>query len=193
MLLTAGACQRNTPPSPSATSPAPSAIATTAGMPTEPPTEPPAASPAAWPTGPRTLPAVTASGEPVLVEIRTGRHEGYERIVLQFAGAFGQVRVAYVPEVHADPSDQVIVLPGRAFLEITVHDAYARWGQAAGKTNLYTGPDTVTPGYPVVRQIRISGDFENVLSLGVGLDHAAGFQISRLRSPDRLVIDVSSP
>jgi hypothetical protein len=43
----------------------------------------------------------------------------------------------------------------------------------------------------VIKQVSISGDFEAVLSCGIGLDRTAGFQVTRLQSPDRLVVDVA--
>ncbi|NUT18863.1 MAG: hypothetical protein HOV77_06735 [Hamadaea sp.] len=136
----------------------------------------------------RTLTASTPTKAPALTAVRTGRHETYDRVVFDFTGHFGSVRVAYVPVVHADPSDATVPLTGNAFLQVTVHDAYARWG---GQSPHFSGPDSATPAYATLKQITISGDYENVLSFGVGLDRVAGFTVTRLASPDRLVIDVA--
>jgi hypothetical protein len=130
------------------------------------------------------------SGAAALTGIRTGRHETFERLVFDFNRAFGTARVRYVPAVHADPSDLLVALQGNAFLEVTVHDAYARWGGGDGGPT-YPGPDSVLVGYPTLRQVAISGDFEAVLSFGIGLDRTAGFRVMRLYTPDRLVIDVA--
>jgi hypothetical protein len=123
----------------------------------------------------------------VLASIRTGRHGSYERLTLQFTSSFGEANVRYVPVVHADPSDKVVPLKGLSFLQIVVHRAVARW--SATPIAPYAGPSTVTPGYPTLKQVSISGDFEAVLSFGIGLDRTAGFRVTRLRSPDRLVLD----
>lgn len=139
-----------------------------------------------WPLEPRTLSAAHPAHAPVLTAIRTGRHDTHDRLVFDFSGPYGGVRARYVPIVHADPSDLTVPLRGSAFLEVTIHDAYARW---AGQQPSYRGPDSAIPGYPTLQQVTLSGDFENVLSVGVGLDRTAGFQVMRLRSPDRLVID----
>jgi len=125
----------------------------------------------------------------VLTAIRTGRHGSYERLTLQFTNSFGEANVRYVPVVRADPSDKVVPLKGVSFLEVVVHGAAARW--AATPISPYAGPSTVTPGYPTLKQVSISGDFESVLSFGVGLSRTAGFHVTRLRSPDRLVLDVA--
>jgi hypothetical protein len=177
---------------PSAPAPATSAPASPApsSTPAAPPTTP-APTGLVWPIGVRSLAALpSAPAQPaVLKTISTGRHGSYERLVLTFTGAYQAVTVKYVPVVRADPSDAAVTLAGRAYLQITVHGAVARWGEPA---HPYAGPTTVTPGYPTLRQARISGDFEAVLSLGVGVSRTAGFQVMRLRSPDRLVIDVAT-
>ncbi len=127
---------------------------------------------------------------PVLRDMRTGRHGTYERLVLEFKGSFGPVRVGYVPAVTEDPSGRRVSMQGEAFLQVVVHSAAARWLSAPGA---YRGPDTLTPGYRTMKQVKITGDFEAVLSVAVGLSRIAGFQVTRLRGPDRLVIDVAEP
>jgi hypothetical protein len=143
-----------------------------------------------WPIEPRTSAAAgSRPGVPVLTAIRTGRHGSFERLALEFTGSYGEANVRYVPVVRADASDKVVPLKGRSFLEVVVHGAVAR--RAATPITPYAGPSTVTPGYPTLKQVSISGDFEAVLSFGIGLDRTAGFQVTRLRSPDRLVVDVA--
>ncbi|MGZ4542870.1 MAG: AMIN-like domain-containing (lipo)protein [Mycobacteriaceae bacterium] len=142
-----------------------------------------------WSIVPRTLAAAPTHGVPVLASIRTGQHGAYERIVFQFTAAYSTAKVFYVPVVRADPSGKVVALQGASFLQVVVQRAVAHWN--ATPITPYTGPSTVTPGYPTVKQVSISGDFEAVLSFGVGLDRTAGFQVERLQSPDRLVVDVA--
>jgi hypothetical protein len=142
-----------------------------------------------WPIEPRTVAAASASGVPVLKAIRTGRHGSYERLVLEFTAPYGMAKVRYVPVVRSDPSDKIVPLQGRSFLEVVVHGAVAQW--RAAPITPYSGPSTVTPGYPTIKQVSISGDFEAVLSFGIGLSRTAGFRVARLGSPDRLVVDVA--
>jgi len=125
----------------------------------------------------------------VLKAIRTGRHGSYERLVLEFTAPYGAANVRYVPVVRADPSYKIVPLQGRSFLEVVVHGAVAQW--QASPITPYSGPSTVTPGYPTMKQVSISGDFEAVLSFGIGLSRTAGFRVARLGSPDRLVVDVA--
>jgi hypothetical protein len=123
--------------------------------------------------------------------MRTGQHGSFERLVLEFTAAFGTVRVRYVPVVREDPSDRTVPLRGRSFLQIVIHGALAKY--AATPIRPYAGPSTLTPSYRTLRQVSISGDFETVLSFGVGLSRTAGFRVHRLTAPDRLVLDVAEP
>jgi hypothetical protein len=82
-----------------------------------------------------------------------------------------------------------VPLQGLSFLQVVVHGAVAHW--SATPITAYAGPSTVTPGYPTLKRVSISSDFEAVLSFGVGVDRTAGFQVTRLRPPDRLVVDIA--
>lgn len=145
-----------------------------------------------WPLEPRAVAHEPSALLPGLKAIRTGRHNTYDRVAFEFSGLFGYTTVRYVPQVHADPSGLVVALRGNAFLEVTIHGAYARWPERPlACTDVYTGPDSVTPGYPTLKQITLSGDVDAVLSFGIGLDHTAGFQVAQLEEPYRLVIDVA--
>jgi hypothetical protein len=144
-----------------------------------------------WPIEPVTLPAkVGPAGDlPVLTAIRTGRHHSYERLVLDFSGSFGDVSVGYKRLIREDPTNRVMPLPGHAYLHVVVRGVVATWNAVPHQQ--YPGPLTVTPNYPTLKQVSIAGDFEAVLSFGVGLDRVAGFKVSRLTGPDRLVIDIA--
>jgi Domain of unknown function (DUF4232) len=142
-----------------------------------------------WPIEPRTIPAVAGRGTAVLRQGRTGEHGSFERLVLEFTAPYGAVKVGHVPVVREDPSNRIVPLQGRSFLQIVVQGAVARY--PATPIAPYQGPTTLTPAYPTLRQVSISGDFERVLSVGVGLSRTAGFRVQRLSAPDRLVLDVA--
>jgi hypothetical protein len=44
---------------------------------------------------------------------------------------------------------------------------------------------------PNLRQVKPSGDFEGVVSFGLGLRRRTGFRVFRLSGPARVVIDVA--
>jgi hypothetical protein len=149
-----------------------------------------------WPIEPRTVRSLPAEpgddpGPAVLRAIRAGEHGTYERLVLDFSAPYGSATVSYVPVVHADPSDKLVPLRGKSFMQITIQGAVATY--VGVPITPYAGPTTVTPGYPTLKQVSVSGDFEAVLSLGVGLARTAGFRVMALRDPCRLVIDVAEP
>jgi len=145
-----------------------------------------------WPIEPITLHGTVghATDQPVLTAIRTGHHGAYDRLVLEFSTGFGDASVGYASVIKEDPSDQVLQLQGNAYLSVVIQGAVATWNAVLHKP--YSGPFTVTPNYPTLKQVSVSGDFEAVLSFGIGLDRIAGFRASRLTGPDRLVIDVAN-
>lgn len=121
-----------------------------------------------------------------LWRLRTGEHASFDRIVLDERFSHPGYSVHYVKQVLADPSGKPVALKGRYFLQVTVHNA-ATDGAAGAPTYI---PDVRTPLLPEVRQIKKTGEFENVVSFGIGLSHYRGFRVFRLSSPLRLVIDV---
>jgi len=65
---------------------------------------------------------------------------------------------------------------------------YAR-GHTQGGTNLLA--QVKTPRCPNLRQVKVAGDFEGVVTFGLGLRHKTGFRVFRLTGPKRLVVDVA--
>lgn len=130
----------------------------------------------------------------VLREIRVGRHDGFDRLVLEFTGPFGPWWVRPVEEVTEDPTGEPVPLQGSARLAVSVAGATLdNQLQAVDGVPrvVYDGPRRVAAGLPNLREVADAGDFEAVLSLGVGLDHAAGLRAYRLDAPTRLVVDVA--
>jgi hypothetical protein len=138
--------------------------------------------------------AAPASAAGLLQAIRTGRHDGYDRLVLQFGGPTAPAhRIRYVDQVRADPSDRPVPLGGHAFLSVVLDGATLDTSPREadpGRAQRYTGPVRVSPGLPQLKEVAVAGDFEGVLSFGVGLARPAGLRVSTLTAPARLVIDV---
>lgn len=124
-----------------------------------------------------------------LTNIRVGRHATYDRIVLDFRGpAPSSWHAAWVRALVADPSGKRVVLPGRAFLSVTARPASAR---DVNGHRTYLGPNSFrTPQLDNVRAVAITGDFERVLSIGVGARHRSWVHVFRLAAPNRLVVDI---
>ena len=138
--------------------------------------------------------AVTAPAQAktaLLAAIRVGRHEGYDRVVFQFANALPGYRVSYVrPPFHEDGSGKPIALDGSAFVLVRMEPAS---GYDLAKDRLvYEGPRRIAGtahGTSIVREAVRAGDFESVLGWVVGLEEQVDFRVVRLHDPPRLVVD----
>jgi hypothetical protein len=124
-----------------------------------------------------------------LTAIRVGRHATYDRVVLDFRGSPPtSSRATWVPTLTADPSGKVVSLPGNKFLRVVVHNAS---GTDVGGNRTYLGSQRFgTPALRNVRAVAITGDFERVLSIGLGTRHRSWVHVFTLTGPSRLVIDV---
>jgi hypothetical protein len=127
---------------------------------------------------------------PMLVAVRTGSHDGYDRLVLEFRNDLPSWRVNYVAKV-ASESGATVPLEGAAFLYVDTHPASGHQDSAPFKET-YTGPHTLTPRYPMLRQVAWVDDFEGHVGFGLGLRRRTGFRVLELRDPARLAIDVAS-
>jgi hypothetical protein len=127
----------------------------------------------------------------LLVSIRTAHHATYDRVVFEFSGKAPGYRVAYVPQVTTDGEGAPVALKGDHFLQVAFQGATLDRSLQGG-TGSYTGPKRLTPMLPAVQEIAFAGDFESVLSWGIGVDGAQGFRVLRLASPTRVVIDVAT-
>jgi hypothetical protein len=128
---------------------------------------------------------------PMLVAIRTGSHDGYDRVVLEFRNDLPSWRVGYVDEVTSE-SGATVPLAGSASLFVQVDPAWAHDQNTPPHEATYTGPRSLTPGYPTLRQVRWVDEFEGHLTFGIGLQRQVGFRVLELRGPSRLAIDVAS-
>ncbi len=92
-----------------------------------------------------------------------------------------------VSQVTEDASGNPVPLLGNANLLVVARNAR---GHSANGTTTFV-PASITPLCANLRQIKKAGDFEGIVSLGVGLKHTAGFRVFRLTNPTRVVIDVA--
>jgi hypothetical protein len=169
---------------------APSTAPATAPPATPATTSPPAARPD-WPTTPRSKPWPKIGDAAVLVAVRTGRHSGFERVVFEFRGPAPGYLIRYVPRVTLGEGDEVVRLPGRAFLQVSFLQARAH--QLDDPTIAsFEGPETLNPRYPVMRQLTMANDWEGEVRFGVGLTRKAGFRVLRLDGPTRIAVDVAA-
>src|SRR2546430_1796817 len=139
--------------------------------------------------GPSDLPAPTSTatvtgtgtGYGQLVNVRTGRHHAYDRVVFDFTGGTPGYRVAYEPLV-GQGSGNPIPLAGNASLVVVFNPANAHG---------YDITRTLDPNLPTLKQLKFGGDFEGYVGAGLGLSGMVGFRVFALHNPDRVVIDVA--
>ena len=91
--------------------------------------------------------------------------------------------------MYSDPKGAPVLLAGQSYLRVVFHGTSAVCPKPLHQT--YTGPTVLTPYYPELLTVSAAGDFEGVLSFGIGLAAQGGYHVFTLTSPDRLVIDVS--
>jgi hypothetical protein len=116
-----------------------------------------------------------------------GCHSGYDRFVIRSrSGGTPGYDVRYVSQIVADGSGNPISLLGTKRLRVIVRNAR---GHTSGGTNLL--PSTLTPHCSNLLQAKKAGDFEGVVSYGLGLRRRTGFRVFRLTGPTRIVIDVA--
>lgn len=125
------------------------------------------------------------SATSTLVAIRAAHHPGFDRVVLEFDGPVPAVRdVRYVPRLLGDASGLPVRIAGRAVLRIQVSDARAHEGSGS------TAPGRTAYALPNVLTTVRAGDFEGVVTYGVGLAKRTPFTVLALTGPSRLVVDV---
>jgi hypothetical protein len=132
----------------------------------------------------------------ILRELTVQHLADRDRVVFQFHGN-GTVRaprITYVDKVTEDPSDRPVPLLGKAFLNVAFHDARldtAPIESDPDKVVRYDGPTRLTPRFPLLRELAVSGDFEAVLSFGLGVARRAAIHTTAPRGQACLILDLS--
>jgi hypothetical protein len=134
-------------------------------------------------TAPRT--STGSGGQAELFAIATGCHPTFDRFVIRGRLATPGYDVRYVDKVVADGSGKTVSLLGTKRIHVVIRQAR---GHTSGGTDLL--PSVLTPLCPNLRQVKGAGDFEGVVSFGIGLRRKTGFRVFRLTAPTRVVIDV---
>lgn len=126
------------------------------------------------------------SAPPRVLALRSGRHAGFDRIVVDLHGGPPSYIVAFRRSL-VGASGQPSALTGKALLLIRLSPAAAH--TAAGKSS-FDGLQPHPLPLPTVRGYALIEDNEGTVSLGLALDRLATFRVFELSSPTRLVIDV---
>jgi hypothetical protein len=126
-----------------------------------------------------------------LAEVRTGRHAGFDRVVLEMAGA-GRVgwRVAYTDDPRYAGSGDPVEVAGDGTLQISVQGVGYPFDTGVPA---YAGPDRLTGPGTSIPEVVVGVLFEGLQGAFVGTRDELPYRVFRLSGPERLVIDVAHP
>jgi len=122
---------------------------------------------------------------PTLAEVRVGGHATFDRVVSEFEGDRPGHDVRYVDEVVQDGSGFPIPLDGRAFLQVSLIPATALSEEGP------FGPLPSVAGLAALRDLAFAGDFEAVVTFGIGVARRTAFRVLQLDAPSRVAIDIT--
>jgi hypothetical protein len=130
-----------------------------------------------------------AQSAPTLVAVRAGHHAGFDRVVFEFRGGVPATRrIRYVDQLTEDASGKPVSLAGGAKLEVVFDGANAH--DDGGRPTV--SPRRFSPGFTALKEVAQTGDFEAVVSYGLGVDRQRPFKVSTLSGPSRLMIDIQT-
>jgi hypothetical protein len=128
-----------------------------------------------------------AVGVALLRAVRAARHEGLDRVVLEFDGALPAYHIEYIDRpVRRCGSGDATALEGDGWLEIHLEPAAAHNEQ--GQPLLLAREQW--PGLPIVREIELTCDFEAHVNIVLGVASPNRYRVLELSSPARLVVDI---
>lgn len=205
LMLLAAACNGGDEPEETPTSASPTGSATAS------PTASPTAS--ASPGSPQPSPSVTGSAPAPtrcpqvsgggqtslkLVGVRVGTHPGYDRITFEFAppqppspaNTLPQYSITKEDVITQDGSGNPIQVGGAALYSLVLQGASGVDLSGEQPVPTYTGPREFKPNFPSLVELEHAGDFENVLSWGIGLRAERCIKATQLNNPLRLVLDI---
>jgi hypothetical protein len=121
------------------------------------------------------------------VTARVAPQAGYDRFVLQFDSLVPSytVKRQATPVFPNGPSGQTITLSGTS-------GALVQVSTATGASTFTGLTDFTHAEYPVLKEARLTEDFEGHVSWGLGLGKAACLRTFTLADPARLVVDLST-
>lgn len=131
----------------------------------------------------------SAAGSPPTAEVfatAAACHANFDRFVIRTRFGTASYAVRYVRRIIADGSGETVRLRGRRRIRVVMRDTRAH--TASGGALI---PNVRTPLCPNLRQVKLAGDFEGVVTFGLGLRRRTGFRVFRLTAPSRVVIDVA--
>ncbi len=125
-----------------------------------------------------------------VTDIRTGRHDGFDRVVLEVGGAGTPGwDVRYVDVASSQGRGDVVEVAGEAVLQVTVTGAGYPYDTGVEE---YAGPDPLPgQGTANVTEVVFDATFEGTTVAFVGTRAEAPFRVYALQDPARVVVEVA--
>ena len=122
-----------------------------------------------------------------LVAVRSGAHDGFDRIVFEFDERVPGYHTEYIDRpVRKCGSGKVTQMAGDGWLEVRMSLANAHTRE--GRSTVAERERIVN--LPVLSELELTCDFEAVVTWVFGLESPNRYQVHELNSPPRLVVDV---
>jgi hypothetical protein len=132
----------------------------------------------------------SAAYPPLLTGVRASHQPGFDRVVFDFYGGLPSSTAASYsdpPSIPQDASGLPVYVAGRAILQVTFQNAR---GHKVDGTD--TSPNRTAFALPEVLTVVQSGDFESVVTYGIGVASRQSFRVFTLSSPSRVVVDIDT-
>ena len=125
-------------------------------------------------------------GQSELFGAAVGCHKRFDRFVVHVRAVTpAAYRARYVNKIVSDGSGATVQLLGSKRLRLRFPTARAH-RESDGAPLVARA---LTPRCPNLRQVKLAGDFEGVVTFGFGLRAKHGFRAFRLTAPERVVVD----
>jgi len=125
-----------------------------------------------------------------ITDVRTGTHDGYDRVVFEFAGGIPEASLERAePPFTQDASGAPIEVQGESFLRLLLRGGTKQTDEG---TSSYDGPTEFETGYPALVHLIEGGDFEAQSTWYFGLAAESCVRVLTLTDDGtaRLVIDI---
>lgn len=123
--------------------------------------------------------------------VRLGTHDGFDRLVIEFTGDGQPAWLASYTDLvlrpgaaEGDDPEAEILVDGEAILQVSI-------AGTSPMTPTQELGDVVEGAGEIVTDVVFTGYFEGFFSVNLGLPSEAGYSVTTLTDPSRLVIDVA--
>ena len=123
-----------------------------------------------------------------IVDVRTGSHDGYDRVVFEFTDGTPEFALERAtPPFAQDGSGLPMDVEGESFLRLIMRGGTQQMDDGSSS---YDGSRDFDPGYPALVDLVEGGDFEAQSTWYLGLSAESCIRVSLLEDAPRLVIDI---